>query len=422
MKYSRQWTELDNAAKIFPPTSNRRDTKVFRFACELHEPVDPEILQQALDRTVEQFPFYRSILKKGLFWYYLETSPLRPVVEPERNPPCAPIYNGDRKTLLFHVTYYRRRINLEVYHALTDGTGALRFMQALVLHYLTQKHGISEEGIQMDYDASRAQKVDDSFSKYYSKARNMALTTSPKAYHIRGERFPEDRIGIVEGIIPAGRLLEEARRYDATLTEYLGAQLILAIHEGMSLREEARPVVLTIPVNLRKYFPSASARNFFGVIDAGYHFQQGGGTLEEVIAQVREALRGQLTPERLRDRMDRLSALEHNYAAKMMPLVLKDPVLRIANRISARGITAAFSNVGRITMPPEVADYIRLFDIFASTQRLQACLCSYQDNLLISFTSPFVDTDVQRCFFRSLTGRGIPVTITADLPGAEQEV
>jgi len=45
---SPDWTRLDNAAKIFPPTSNKQDTKVFRFACQLNEWVDQDILQQAV--------------------------------------------------------------------------------------------------------------------------------------------------------------------------------------------------------------------------------------------------------------------------------------------------------------------------------------------------------------------------------------
>ena len=48
-----QWSRLDNAAKIFPSTSTSRDSKVFRFACQLREEVEPEILQHALDRTME---------------------------------------------------------------------------------------------------------------------------------------------------------------------------------------------------------------------------------------------------------------------------------------------------------------------------------------------------------------------------------
>ena len=52
-----EWIRLDNAAKIFPPTTNEKDTKVFRFICELNEQVDKDILQQALDKTMIHFPY-----------------------------------------------------------------------------------------------------------------------------------------------------------------------------------------------------------------------------------------------------------------------------------------------------------------------------------------------------------------------------
>ena len=44
---SRRWSRLDNAAKIFPSNSTPSDSKVFRFACELTEPVEAPLLQQA---------------------------------------------------------------------------------------------------------------------------------------------------------------------------------------------------------------------------------------------------------------------------------------------------------------------------------------------------------------------------------------
>lgn len=47
-RQSLKWSRLDNAAKIFPSTSSKQDPKVFRFACELCEPVDPEVLRRAL--------------------------------------------------------------------------------------------------------------------------------------------------------------------------------------------------------------------------------------------------------------------------------------------------------------------------------------------------------------------------------------
>jgi len=62
------------------------------------------------------------------------------LVEKEDKPVCAPIYRKYERNLLFRVLYYNKRISLEVFHALSDGTGALRFMMTLVYHYLTIKH------------------------------------------------------------------------------------------------------------------------------------------------------------------------------------------------------------------------------------------------------------------------------------------
>ena len=70
------WRKLDNAAKIFPATSNKKDTRVFRFYCELKEPVNGSILQSALDKTIDKYPVFLSVMRKGFFWYYLEKSDL----------------------------------------------------------------------------------------------------------------------------------------------------------------------------------------------------------------------------------------------------------------------------------------------------------------------------------------------------------
>ena len=63
------WRKLDNAAKIFPATSNQKDTRVFRFYCECKEPVEKKPLQLALDKTIEKYPVFLSVLRKGVFWF-----------------------------------------------------------------------------------------------------------------------------------------------------------------------------------------------------------------------------------------------------------------------------------------------------------------------------------------------------------------
>lgn len=66
-------------------------------------------------------------------------------------------------------------------------------------------------------------------------------------------------------------------------------------------------------------------------------------------------------------------------------------------------------------MPKELEPYIEGFDVCVSTKKIQVCLCSYGDQLSISFTSPFVSTEVQKHFFRELTSKGIDVTLSTNL-------
>lgn len=418
------WRRLDNAAKIFPPTSSRRDPKVFRFGCELFEPVRPALLQTALDRTLDQFPFYRSVLKKGLFWYYLEDSDRTLSVHKENRPPCSALYLADKKSLLLDLSYFGRRINLELYHALADGAGALRFFRTLISRYLLLAHEEELHGIDLNLDTGSPEEElsADSFSRYFEREKKQLFSHEPHAYRIRGEQMPLGSLGVIEARIPVGLLLDAAHRYGATLTEFLTAVLLCAIHGGMSARERRRPVVIAIPVNLRAYFPSESARNFFEIVNIGHRFPVDGETLEAVVAHVKAAFSEKLTPERLRRRMNQLSALEHTLLMRLVPLAYKDPVLRLFNWLGEREITAAFSNIGKIQMPPELTSYIRLFDAFVSTPRIQICSCSFGDEFVLTFTSAFLTTDIQRRFFRTLSSLGLPVELSTNLYSDEKEV
>lgn len=412
-----EWIRLDNAAKIFPPNTNVRDTKVFRFVCELKEEVDKEILQKALDNTMSLFPVYQVVLKRGFFWYYLESTDLKPVVAEESKVPCSTLYIPNRKNLLFQVSYYNNRINLEMYHALTDGTGALGFLKTIVYYYITIKHeeDFGDKLPNLDYDASFTQKMDDSFSKHYSGEKTLDKIRINKAYHITGRHSLDNRLRVIEGEMSVKQILELAHRYDTTLTIYLTALFFRAIYQDMPMRGRKYPVILTVPVNLRTYFPSVTARNFFATINIGYHFGEKSDQLEDIIKELKQAFDTELTQEKLRTHLNRLSALENNVFMRIIPLVLKDYILRLASRLADRGVTATLSNVGKITVTKELAPYINQFDCFTSVRRPQIGMCSFGDKLLVSFASPYLATDIQKNFFRMLTQEGVQVTVASNI-------
>ena len=86
-----------------------------------------EILQRALDETIKEYPYYNSVLRKGLFWYYLDERPARAIVTEEKDPVMAPLYIPGRRTLLYRVSFRRNRLNFDMFHVLSDGAGAFIF-------------------------------------------------------------------------------------------------------------------------------------------------------------------------------------------------------------------------------------------------------------------------------------------------------
>lgn len=425
MAKSGKWYELDNAAKIIPSTVQGADTRVFRLCCELKEDVDPDVLQHALDKTIREFPHFNCILKKGLFWYYLEVSSQRARVYEENEPPCSAIYFAGKKSLLFRLNYYKKRINLEMFHVLTDGTGAFVFLKSIITHYLVEKHHLDAE-LCPEEKSSVSEKTGDAFDHFYStrKSKNLLKENLPKkAYHLKGEKDENLELRLLEGTVPVSALLEAAHRYDATIAVFSVAVYVEAIIREMAVRERRLPVVITVPVNLRNYFPSRTTRNFFGVINVAFYPEKYDGTLESIVKDIKSSFEEQLSEEKIFRTMNAYAALEHNWAVKMVPLVFKDLGIGGVNFMRQRGITSSVSNVGRVTMPEPLVPYIEKFSSFMSSKSTQICISSFQDKLTFGAVTAFTSHSMLSNFFRRLADLGIPVELATtdyDAQGGEE--
>ena len=417
-----KWTRLDNASKLFPAVASNRDTKVFRLACELYEDVDPEILQQSLDLTIESFPLYKSVLRRGLFWYYFESGEISPKVEPETTTLCAPLYIRNHRSLLIRVSYYNKRINLEIFHALTDGAGVIWFMETLTYHYMSIKYReiFGDRIPKLNYRASISQKMDDSFGKNYNnneinKKFKNEKESSIKAYHIKGNRNEENRTKLIEGSMSVKAALDLAHEYNTTLTIFLTSLLLYSIYKEMPVNKQKRPVVLSVPINLRQYYESVTARNFFSTMNISYDFKNNSSDFKEIIKNVSEDFKRRLTKEKLDEQLNHFMSLEKNLFTRIIPLTLKDYVLRIADKLNDRKITSSISNIGKIIMQEEFSTYIRQFSVCVSARRPLITLCTYDDRLVVSFTSPFEETDIQKTFFQFLSQNEVEIEITSNL-------
>ena len=197
-----KWRKLDNAALAFPLVTDKNDTRVFRFYCKLKETVDSEILQRALDQTMEKYPLFRAVLRKGLFWFYLERRDIDAFVKEEKRPPCSSLYIPDKKSLLFQVSYYKNRINFEVYHALTDGTGAMNFLSELIQNYLILAHPSTDlPRVEPMEETTPGAQEEDSFSQYYSAKLPRGREKKPDAVKLRGEKLVHEDMTKILGCV-----------------------------------------------------------------------------------------------------------------------------------------------------------------------------------------------------------------------------
>lgn len=406
------WRSLDNAAKLFSAASSPKDTRVFRFYCELKEEVKEEILQEALNQTIQKYPVFLSVMRKGLFWHYLEKSELRPVVREEYKEPCSSLYVRDKKTLLFEVTYYKKRINFEVFHALTDGTGATEFLRELVKNYLYLIHEEDLEPVELSnqYLTVKDQE-DDSFSRYYDPDFPRKKKKKIRAVQIKKGGKGYEELQINEASMSVKELLGIAREKKVSMSVLLTAAFICAIHEEMSRMQEKKPVILMVPVNLRKIFPSDSMLNFFGYIEPGYQFGGGKDSFEDVLEAVKLYFKENLSKEHMAGRMNELIAIEKHKILKWAPLELKNRCIRAGAKMAEQEVTAVLSNMSVVKMPEDYAQYIEKFGVYTSTNWTELCICSFQDTLSLGFTSRYDSTNIQRNFYRILKELGASVKV-----------
>ena len=57
------WYELDLSAIVYPTLQRRDFSSVYRLSVVLKENIDPEVLQQAADITLQRFPTYKVAIR-----------------------------------------------------------------------------------------------------------------------------------------------------------------------------------------------------------------------------------------------------------------------------------------------------------------------------------------------------------------------
>lgn len=396
---SKSWYKLDNSAKIIPSMTNKNNTNVFRLYCVLKKDIDKDILDLALKEALEEYPLFTYTMKSGLFWHYLEPSNIKPRVEEEKDYPCAKIDDG----LLFRVSYYKKRINLEVYHVLADGNGAMCFLKEIVSRYLDKVYKL--KGVPTS-PASEFEKVSDDFKKFDKPSFKIKTSKKRRAYKIRYPRKENIHHDVIEVHVKLAKLKEIAKKYDATITVLLGSILIKSIAMCARVKDLVRPIGLVVPVDLRGVFHSRTARNFFYAICLQYQAKKE-SDLTSIIESLKSDVKKNMEKENLQELLNSYMLVEKFLFIRIVPTFLKDFILNIISRITGKNETMTLSNMGIIDMPKQYEKYISSFGGMMSSNDIHLTVMSYRDEVVMNFTTHFKSNEIERTFVSLLKELGV---------------
>ena len=422
------WRRLDNTGKLFAMVTGEDLSNVFRVSAVLDREISPEGLQRALMRTLPEFEVFRVRLRRGFFWYYFETNTREPSVEQETAFLCKYIEPQGNQMYPFRVSYFGTRINFEVFHALTDGMGAMNFLKRLVEIYLEEdvpgeKPGAGPEqsrtaecprSISRDEMCTVKEKArgraSDSYLLHYRKREHRGYG-GRSAFQLRGKWLPLGQTAVYHGYVDLNRFKTLCRHEGVSMTKYLAALLLWSVIqvylEGRTKRE---PVAVNLPINLRAFFESDTLANFFAVTNISFPEERQPENFNEVLSEVTRQMDEKIVRERLEETISYNVSREKKCYVRITPLALKTRITRLIFLRNTRAYTLTLSNLGAVEMKEGLRDSIRDFHVIIGVSKKQPVKCgvaAFGDKVDITFSSASQDRRLQDYFYGWLDEQGV---------------
>lgn len=416
----KNWYPLDNAAKIYPPNTDEKSPFVFSFSARLNEDVDKELLEQALNGILVRFPYFKTYLKRGFFWYYFEENKKRALVKEQPAHYLKLINSSSNNGYMFEVFYRENVVTMNVHHSLTDGTGGINFFIELLFDYFKLKgYPLESEGVIRPSAAPYVSAESEDTFKVIDKDKDAFSPFEKKPFKFVGTPFNYDGCGIISGECSVEKLKNCAKKYDASITEYLSAVYMYSFYDAF-LRD--RPIKnklinILVPVNLRNHFTTETIRNFALFVRLSHDFSTP-VSFEDCVKNCKQQMKEGLEIDKFERMVHYNVKTEKNPFLKIVPLFIKDIAMKLTYlKVGENLQTGDMSNLGLIKTPECFKNYLKdiTFLIGPNTRAPQNFgVIGYNGKIYITSARNYVENVLERKFFNKLTEDGADLTLTSN--------
>ena len=412
MKNEKIWYELDAFAKTYSSIISEGRTTCFRLSALFTENIDIKILKEVSNFLEKKYPFYNSELKKGIFWNYLQQKKTHFMIRKEVTYPCTDI----RKDNPLRIIYFNNKISIEIAHFLTDGKGALLFFQDLIEKYLEEKYFCEkinfqkiEEILESSGETEKIKKNEyvDLYEKYLKKVSKE--TTIKSAFHLPIKILEKGQYHVTTGEISINDLKAESKKYGTTIGKYLLAVYFKILLDRYS--QAKNPIVIGVPVDLRKIFEETTYRNFFINITPSVDASLGAYSLSEIITYLDNYFALKITKKEFYKSIYKAMNPIGNMIIKSVPYLIKRLFFPfIFDYYGERGYTTGFSNLGIFKVDKKYEKFLkglRFLPPPSKRCKIKMGIISDNQKIYVNFGNLTANYDIERDFFIYLRKRGI---------------
>ncbi len=402
---------LDDAAKIYPVNMQHGVMSVFRLAVNLKEEVIPEILQMALNFTIKRFPSFATTLKKGIFWHYLDSTKRCFVIQKEQDVPCQSLKVSQSGSQSFRVLYYNTRISVEFFHVLTDASGGLEFLKALVSEYIRLTGvNIDSGGYIMDLNENPSMDEFENEFKNIEKIPNASGLYNKTATQMTGDLSRVKPCQILNFKMNSYELKNVAKKYNCTVTAYILALMFIASKASCEVYDGEFSI--QVPVNMRKFYNTKTLRNFSMYCGIRLSINEI-KTVESIIPSILEQLKQKSSEEEMHKMLYATKKLIKSI--RLIPLVIKQPIAKlISGLVGDLAFTTTLSNIGVVVLPDEYNNYLKDFEFTLNTSsvnRASAGLITFNNVSCLSITKITKDPSFETKMYELLLKDGLKVNV-----------
>ncbi len=417
--------KLDNAATVFSFVSSKRIPCLYRLSASLNKPINIKILQRAFEDILPRFPYFSVNLRPSFSWYYWKKVEGKPSVILDEKYPCQEMPIRKKGILPFRVRAFQNRIAVEFHHSLTDGTGAITFLRALVSQYL-HLQGVEVKDWQDVFRPDQQpdpEEFEDAFKRYYKKVVPEPRRI-PYAFHLPYKLEKKGIYHIITGSMPVKDVLKISKGYNVTLTEFLTSVYLASLQDILfdfpeKIRKKMmKPIRLMIPVNLRRIYPSKTMRNFSLYVTPGINPKLGRYSFDEILKEVYHYMRVEVNDKYINQQIKRNVRGEIHPAMQVIPLFIKRMFGKLLYyNLGEYLYSGVLTNLGRVSLPEPLNDHINKFEFYPAPSPVTKTDCavvSYKDTLYITFGRVIREAEVERLFFSKIRKMGVHVKIDSN--------